>query len=774
MTDSTGTLSCGPRTEALCLPGNPRLDVEEPLPLPGVIIFVHGVNSMGEWFDTAEQGICKGLNARLQRTDDHVHRIKGSGQLQPASYLDELTEDGYISRELKATSFIGEGIGNSPVIRFRWGYKASVDEANSVGGDILLDEKNAWGGGPFVNGCSALPDVFDKGSDAEIAWGALAVNHIQTSDRQVYSAPARYYQAFAAWRLAKLVARIREVHREFNHCGITGKDCPITIVCHSQGNMIGLTSAYFGARHSEFNGLGVADNYVLACAPYSLRKSWMDNFSQYDSKNEEGRVTYEARVEGLKNFFDIVRRFGKDKAQHYDADFVDQEAFNRNPKNGETPYASAQDRKARDTRARAFLYCSPHDRVISVAPVRGMGWLGMSKEDVKATNADGVLYQRVWAEVKPGVPYKVGEAPGKNFRYWDHTTGAGLQPGVFWAPDSERASVQFRKIWGDSRKSFLGKLFGSFLGLFVGGGAAVASSVSNYGKVNGVPDKDWAVPVNAPEVPCGGIEPRAVYLPRSDGSTLPTEQCYIDGVHTLGPFNVHYESARDALNPTRQFPEGSSNADAYAQQRQTGHGSAASEAAMRYDQNAGIRQRARREAYNDDGTPQRSATFTDQDIALMNDENHHKIRGTEFGKFEEEARAAQLKEGDNQQPTNHSTILTNPAHAEHVLAYDVDVGVCLFSQTQMNQFRRMADWRWCKPRPEDGDVYPGDRDPKNDNEYEYYNTADATVKGGRLENDARFNAALGAVTDLKIPDERNKSRWFGAQHLPDDLSTRHA
>ncbi|MCT6001642.1 hypothetical protein LZN10_13285, partial [Pseudomonas aeruginosa] len=97
---------------------------------------------------------------------------------------------------------------------------------------------------------------------------------------------------------------------------------------------------------------------------------------------------------------------------------------------------------------------------------------------------------------------------------------------------------------------------------------------------------------NAPAASSGGIVPRAVYLARSDGSTLPTEQCYVDGVHTLGPFNVHYESARDALNPARQVPQGTE--DPYAHQRTTGHGSTASEAAMRYDQNAGIRQRARR------------------------------------------------------------------------------------------------------------------------------------------------------------------------------------
>ncbi len=773
MTDSIESISGGPRAEALCLPGNPCQDVDEPLPLPGVVIFVHGVNSMGEWFDTGEEGLCKGLSARLQREDDHVFRVKGSGQLRPVTYMNELTEDGYLPDRLSAATFVKDA-GYSPVIRFRWGYKSSVDELNAVGGNILLDEKNAWGGGPFVNGCSALPDMFNKGTDAELVFGALSLTHLQTSDRQVYSAPARHYQAFAAWRLAKLVSRIREVHRTLKRDGVTDKDCPITVVCHSQGNMIGIGSAYFGAHHSEFNGEGkcngVADNYVLACAPYSLRKSWIDNVSQYDSKNEAGRVTYEARAKGLRNFFDIVRGFGKERAQHYDADFVTQHAFNHKPRNGDAACTAEQDCKGRDTRARVFLYCSPHDRVISVAAVRGMGWLGLNKEDVEATGADGVLYQRVWAEAKPGVPYRVGGTPGTDYHYWNDTIGANPETSIFWTPDSERVSVQFKKIWADDRKGFWGKLSGSIIGSFMGAGAAIANQVSNVAKVSGVPDKNWAVRVDAPAVPSGGIVPRAVYLARSDGSTLPTEQCYIDGVHTLGPFNVHYESARDALNPARQVPQGTE--DPYAQQRTTGHGSAASEAAMRYDQNAGIRQRARRNAYDDNGVLQSGATFDKNDIALMDGENHHKIRDTEFGKFEEQARAAQLKEGDRQQPTNHSTILTNPGHSEHVLAYDVDVGMCLFTADHMAQFRRMADWRRCEPL-KNKDVYPAGRDPKEDVEFEYYHSEKATLNGSPLEEHDKFVEAKGGVTAIGIPGDRNPGRMY-SHHMPDESDTRYA
>lgn len=40
-------------------------EVQPPLQLPGLIIFVHGVNSEGEWYTNAEQALCDGLNKRL-------------------------------------------------------------------------------------------------------------------------------------------------------------------------------------------------------------------------------------------------------------------------------------------------------------------------------------------------------------------------------------------------------------------------------------------------------------------------------------------------------------------------------------------------------------------------------------------------------------------------------------------------------------------------------------------------------------------------------------
>ena len=44
----------GIKVTDITLPGGPCRKVVYPAPLPGVIIFVHGVNSTGEWFDAAD------------------------------------------------------------------------------------------------------------------------------------------------------------------------------------------------------------------------------------------------------------------------------------------------------------------------------------------------------------------------------------------------------------------------------------------------------------------------------------------------------------------------------------------------------------------------------------------------------------------------------------------------------------------------------------------------------------------------------------------------
>ncbi|KAK0339051.1 hypothetical protein LTR94_036150, partial [Friedmanniomyces endolithicus] len=96
---------------------------------------------------------------------------------------------------------------------------ASASELQLFGNAVYLNEDNYWGGGPFANGCTALPDLWSAGlSDQLFLW--LHIQHMNpTNDRQVYACPPRPYYVVAALRLAKLVESIRKKQA----------DVPITI-----------------------------------------------------------------------------------------------------------------------------------------------------------------------------------------------------------------------------------------------------------------------------------------------------------------------------------------------------------------------------------------------------------------------------------------------------------------------------------------------------------------------------------------------------------------
>ncbi|WP_435574707.1 T6SS effector phospholipase Tle3 domain-containing protein [Burkholderia cenocepacia] len=425
---------------------NELICVKQP-PLPGVIIFVHGVNSEGEWYEGAEKGLCKGLNRRLARLDDQLdHKGVIGGQMSPVAYTESLTPDGFLNPKLWAGNYIKPDPSFSPVIHFRWGYKANKEELKEYGDKIFLNEKNYWGGGPFANGCSSLPDLWHEGLDDRI-FGWISVQAMNPTTRPLYRTPPRTYGVLAALRLAKLVESIRRKQA----------NVPITIVCHSQGNMVGLTAAFFGDQLTEVTdpwgnkGRCVADAYVLANPPYSVANTntGMDTWSQRDikdHKNGRGRETYEARTKTLRAFLDIIRARS---AFEPPADKVDREMGNCRTAEQGKPYSADADRNTHGlnghTYGRVTLYCCPHDQVISAVTVQGIGWRGLgrikdaTKEDGPSKElidigADGVLTQRVFA-----THWEVGKVG--DYSYWtnDWRYGKkGTTPG-FWFPPSPPA-----------------------------------------------------------------------------------------------------------------------------------------------------------------------------------------------------------------------------------------------------------------------------------------------------------------------------------------------
>ncbi|HHV7524861.1 TPA: T6SS effector phospholipase Tle3 domain-containing protein [Burkholderia orbicola] len=659
------------------------------MPLPGVVIFVHGVNSEGEWFKEAEKGLCAGLNRRMGRYDDQLfHWGPVAGQMTPVSYIESLTPDGFLNPDMSSKTYITPDPSFSPVIHFRWGYAANAVELKEYGDKIMLNEKNYWGGGPFAGGCSSLPDLWNDGlNDRLFLW--LTVQHMNgIGNRKIYSTPPRTYGVLGALRLARLVESIRKRQA----------DAPITIVCHSQGNMIGLAAAFLGDRLPEVTdqwgkkGRCVADTYVLANPPYSLVEANMtDSWAQRgvrDKNGHVGRETYVARKETLRAYFDILRARAELEMPAEDLDRAMENA--RPSKNGGKPYSAAKDREAhglyqKNTYGRVTLYCCPHDQVISALTVQGIGWRGMSVDEISATNAWGVFSQRVFAS-----NFEVG-GENKLYRYWqDDWRKDKNQKEGFWYPPSPPARYGLGR-GVHSNEGWIAKFF-----TIATSPALYLFNLTNM-PVNEDPPKDWEIPITAPM-----LDKETRFLPQAlrygkpsgarDAQGKPIEE---------GCFNEGYDppsAGRDANKENKRDDDPYDNFDAKSEKFKTegdalkAQGDAASEAAQRYEDHSILRMEARR--LNNRDWVDENGVVVGEDRPADASEDYKKWRNKEIFDI--------LNGGDKNNPTNHSTIMTNSEHAEKALAYDIAIGLCYLTEGDFADLRKQADWRFLSGLVRDG------------------------------------------------------------------------
>ncbi|WP_198360759.1 effector protein Tle3 domain-containing protein [Burkholderia ubonensis] len=704
-TDAAGGAGSSPRIQVgsgqgIKLFSNSDYVCPKQMPLPGVIIFVHGVNSEGEWFTAAEEGLCRGLNRRLGRLDDQM-TYKGveGGQMSPVQYTESLTPDGYLNPDLLPNTYVKDDPSFSPVIHFRWGYKASKDELQMYGANVFLNEQNYWGGGPFANGCSSLADLWAKGLDDRV-FGFLSVQGMNATDRLVYATPPRAYMVLAALRLANLIRSIREKQA----------DVPITVVCHSQGNMVGMTAAFFGNKMASVTdphnktGKCVADTYVLASAPYSVVSSnLLENWSQRRNKDphgERGRQTYNSRIQTLANFFQII---GRQADNELAPDAINPEMENDQPspsKRGK-PYKAESDRASHGlktdgpynkTYGRVTLYCCPHDQVISATPVQGIGWRGMSAKEIDAAKGQGIFTQRVFA-----TNWMVGEESLKIYKYWDNDWRASIRKDEqdFFYPASSRAEYGLmRELRGDH--SLPGML-----------GAGLAAPVVKIGlltvdmRVNEPPPKGWEVPLEAPHLD----EP---FPPQTFKYGRPMKAIELkgpDGKKVTSQFNESYDPPSAARNAGKSAAD-KSDSDPYDSYKvdtsKLGNGEDAvatdaqgteqSEAAQRYEDHAILRQEARREVQILQTAP---ADWVTADGKVVGEDNPA-AASADYSAWHKSRISTILIGGQHNNPTNHSTTMTNPDHAEKALAYDVAIGVCHLSADDWWKLRIEADWRMCK------------------------------------------------------------------------------
>jgi len=693
----------------------------EQLPLPGVIIFVHGVNSDGEWYEAAEEGLCQGLNHRLGRGRDFT----------PVNYGAEITDEGFLNPEMSADTLIREEGTFSPVIRFRWGYKASGEELQKYGKGIYLNEENYWGGGPFANGCSALADLWKDGlSDGLFLWNTI--QHMNPfPERQVFSCPPRAYFVLAAYRLAKLVEAIRQQQA----------DVPISIVCHSQGTMVAMAAAFLGQRLPAVSGVPcVADNYVICNSPYSLAES---NFSENwiggnlrAADGSSGRLTLAARLETLKNFFAIIRQRASLAALQTDerVDTVMGDAMRG--------FSAARDREQygiagsarggkKSSYGRVTIYCNPHDIVVSSIAIQGIGWRGLSGTlapeaksadggELLATNAEGVCVQRVFAQ-----GFEVGKQG--SYHYWnDHWRRPEAGGNDFWFPSQKYASYSIRQGNEANPNAFAVILNIAFAPIFL-----FFTSVFKQ-PTNASPHENWKIEVNAPALP--------PFLPCSRRLDRDSET-FDEGYDPPGESRQagKQRAAGDDFLGDREIPRGGLQdqlGKTETARVDSAKGTAADEARLRYEQRGAIRAKAVRDGISPAGqTVQQETRNATPDASYMS------------------WRSARIEEMMKNQvgtfATDHSTIMTNPMHAEKALAYDVAVGECRIKPAALRKFRVAADWRLLKAL--EGDVSAKVFKP-------YF--SNAIIRGVSTAQWVRLSDCEARLPDLII-DKRENIPQFG-------------
>lgn len=644
-----------------------HLDVLMQLPLPGIVIFVHGVNSDGEWYKQAEEGLCKGLNERLKRCNEHMaHPTPEGGQLRPATYRPELTPEGYLDPETNAKTFVSEEGSFSPVIQFRWGYKASSTELQQYGDSIYLNEADYWGGGPFANGCTSLPDLWGSGVDDTLfLW--LHVQHINpTNDRIVFSCPPRAYYVMAALRLARLIESIRNLQ----------PDTPITIVCHSQGNMVAIAAAFLGneLKSSKTQVPCVADTYVLCNPPYSLldkniAQSWTE-FGMKDPNGGRGRQTPEARYQTLANFFEIIRKRQTERQSAALIDkFIKNELHKFDAQSDREKYGYGPNKS---TTGRVTLYFNPHDQVISSSTIQGIGWRGLSAKEIELTNGAGVFSQRVFSQ-----GFEVGK--DKTYKFWDNQHNhPKFKDNNFWNPPSPPAKYSLRKGL-EANENFIGKV------LTVLTAPIAIIGLEFFGPpINGSPPEGWETPIDAPPLPASFAPQSVRFGNKSDkfdeGYDAPGESRdkakQFDADDPYGGVRLLPGAPKTATDPTQtDAPKGDS----------------ASEASLRYEHHAMLRMQARRSGrYNND------APVTEEDDLANASADYKEWRSKKIKYM--------MAAAIDTHATDHSTIMTNADHAQKALAYDVAVGACWITAKDMSRLRTTADWRYLDGLKQDANI----------------------------------------------------------------------
>ncbi len=205
-----------------------------------------------------------------------------------------------------------------------------------------------------------------------------------------------------------------------------------------------------------------------------------------------------------------------------------------------------------------------------------------------------------------------------------------------------------------------------------------ATSALNLMRVNADPPEGWKVTADAPKLD-EPFTPQAIRYGRVASVT--------DG-SAHSDFNEGNDPQSAARNANKADADKRTDDpyDTYKgkQANMAAQGDVGTEAAQRYEDHAIVRMRAHRTGNH---------AWVDANGNVIGEDGKSEMPEG-YKTWQTKQVVEILDSGKNNNPSNHSTIMTNPMHAEKALAYDVAIGVNYLTLEEMNKLRIEADWRF--------------------------------------------------------------------------------
>lgn len=440
-------------TNAMTMANRPNnRDVAVPRDLPGIVIFIHGVNDPGETYEFVEKGLCQGLSERLSRGGDLTPGVYGAQYHAASQNKDPQSWDGNTLYDPDTYLYKRSNADNtkSVFIPFYWGYRASSNEIAKIStdpsvarnqsadkdGNLLmrgqyqdkqgnrLDAHFGKQGGFFSNATNNIPDMYGAGFKAPTAGKVVTYTGLAGNYTYIADAPERRYFVLAAERLATLISTIRNITPSAAAvaAGMHPIHDTITIMGHSQGTIITLLAQALLVKRGE----RCADCLIMVDSPYSLYTT--------DGSKQTGRAK-------LKTLVDIVNAV---TSKPYDLPALADLLITQDKHGGRTGsgWTPAQGKRLdkngkdwitfdeRDNRGKVYLYFCPEDTTVALSSIRGIGTFGVP-DTVQDPNQKSPLaamielkgkrfFQRMWTRLTQshglGTDYKpvlVGTAPAR-------------------------------------------------------------------------------------------------------------------------------------------------------------------------------------------------------------------------------------------------------------------------------------------------------------------------------------------------------------------------